>query len=273
MLFNRRPRVFFNTDDAGSVTPPPAAVPTPEPVAPPAPAAPWAADATAYFGDNAEAIAGFDRYMREKQQPYITQLESSTADARELWTDLNADPASTARDLIASIYSDNPDVVAAYDAIFAEETAPPAAVEPDEIPEWAKPLVESHQEKVDRELREANAAGYEAAKTELRTAHPDLTDADMPLIDTFVAMPQIGGDMEAAYAAFTTYKQQFLAANGVVPTPPPTVPTPPPVLGTDGVAATPPLATQYKTYNQVGDALKSYFAREGAASNPPPVVG
>ncbi len=255
---------------------PPAAVVLPEPVAAPAPA-PWAADHLAYFGEDATAIAAADRYQREKIQPYITSLEEGSADARELWTDLNDDPAQAVRDLVASVYANEPDVVSAYDALFnAPEpvVAPPAvAATTEDVPEWAKPLVESHQQQRDRELSEANAADYNAAKDTLRAAHPDLTDADMPLIDSWVANPSIGGDMEAAYEAFTANKQAWLAAAGIAPAAEPVLPTPPPVLGTAGVAATPPLATQYTRYNQIGDALQNYLAQQGAASNPPPIVG
>ena len=249
---------------------PAAVVPEPAPVVTP-PAAPWAADAAAYFGDNADAIAGFDRYMREKQQPYITQLEESTKDARELWTDLNNDPATTARDLIASVYANDPDIVAAYDAIFVAEpatSAEPATPPPaDEIPEWAKPLVESHQEKVDREAKEAAAAEYATAKTELQKAHADLTDDDLGLIDPFVY--GAGGDMEQAYAAYKAWQVKA----GVAQTPAPEVPATPPVLGSDGPSATPPLATQYTSYDQIGDAFKAYQQRVAASATPPPVVG
>lgn len=232
---------------------------------------PWEADAAAYFGENPEAIAAFDRYMTEKQQPYVTQLEEGSKDARELWTDLNADPATAVRDLVASVYANDPELIAHYDAYFAppeDATPPPAAVTPpptDEVPEWAKPLVEDHAARRDREAKEAAEADYVKAKADLRTAHADLTDNDISIIDPFVY--SAGGDMEKAYVALRAWQK----AAGV-PQPEPTPePTPPPVL--EGGRPAPPLATKYTSYGQIGAALREYSDQQRASATPPPVLG
>jgi hypothetical protein len=234
--------------------------------------APWEEDATAYFGDNAEALDAFHRYMTEKQQPYVTQLEEGSKDARELWTDLNTDSETTLRDLVSSVYRDQPEVVAAYEAIFAEEAAEaaePVVAEAD-IPEWAKPVVAREQATRDAEIAASLAADYATLKDEVKAEH-GLSDVDMTLIDPFMMITN--NDGEAAVAALKKFQAAFLAAHGVEATAA-TVAAPPPVLGTEGsTAAAPPAKTPYQTYNQMGDALKDYQARQAASATPPPVVG
>jgi hypothetical protein len=237
------------------------------PVVPAVPASPWAADAAAYFGDDATAAANFDRYMREKQQPYVTQLEESTKDAREYYDDLHNDTDATIQSLVASRYGD--EFAAEYIKLFGTDepvVTEPVAAEPEVIPEWAKPIVESHQEKVDRELRESESAAYAAFKEGLKEPY-GLTDDDLGVIDVFIHSSP--ADPAAAVAAYRAWQ----AKAGIV-VPEVVVPTPPPVLG-DGAttAATPPLATQYKTYDQIGDAIKGFVSRQAASSTPPPVVG
>lgn len=254
---------LYETPEAtpAAVTPPPAVEPTPT--------SPWAADAATYFGDNAEAQAAFDRYMREKQQPYVTQLEESTKDAREYYNDLQNDTDNTLRALIEQRYGG--EFATEFDALFGTpdpEPTPPATPAADEIPEWAKPLVESHQQRVDRELAESQAAAYQEFKNGLKASH-GLTDDDLGLIDPFIY-----GSAHDADAAVTAYRA-WLAKAGVAPTPTTEQPaTPPPVLG-DGAttAATPPLATEYKSYDQIGDAVKNFFSRTGPSATPPPIVG
>lgn len=267
LLFHWRTRLFFDPNDTPAATP--VVVEPVAPVVPTPAAAPWSADLQTYFGGNAEAIAAADRYQREKIQPYVTQLESSSKDALELWNDLNADPATTARDLIASVYANDPDVVAAYDAIFntpADPVVETPATPAEEIPAWAKPLVESHQEKVDRELRETEASNYAAFRDGLKDSH-SLTDQELAVIDPFIS--QSPSDPDKAVATC----RAWLVGNGIAtPSPAPT-PAPPPVLGDGTTAAVPPLATQYTKYEQVGDAMKSFFARQAASATPPPVVG
>lgn len=249
---------LFETPEAtpAAVEPPPAAV---------VPDAPWAADAATYGLDP----AAFDRYMREKQQPYVTQLEESSADARAYYKDLQDNTDETLRALIEQRYGD--EFATEFDGLFgtpAPEADPTPAPAADEIPEWAKPLVESHQQRVDRELKQEQEAAYQDFKNGLKASH-GLDDEDLGLIDPFIY-----GSAHDADAAVANYRAWAAKKPGTPePTPDP-VADPPPVLG-DGAttAATPPLATEYKTYDQVGDALKNFLSREAASSTPPPVVG
>lgn len=267
MKFTLRGHVCYAPDEV-------AAAPPVAPVVEPPAAAPWAADAAAYFGDNADAIAAFDRYQREKAQPYITKLQDDTKEARELWTDLNTDSATTLRDLFTSVYHDDPEAGARYDTLFAAAAVePPAAVAPhaEDVPEWAKRAEAREQKIADAEFAAEQTANYTAFKEGLKESH-GLTDNDIGLIDPFVF--QSPDNPDAAVAAYKAWQAAAFAANGVVPVAEPTVPAPPPVLGADGsTSAVPPLATQYTSWNQMGDALKAFSARQAASATPPPIVG
>lgn len=256
-------------------------------VPPAVPASPWAADAAAYFGDNAEAIASFDRYMREKQQPYITELEGHPG--RELWKDLSNDAEGTLADVIGELYGEErPDIVEQFQALFADPAAAAAAVvEPattpaaDEPPAWAQPLIERDQAQRDADARAAADNDYKQALTEMRAAHPELTDVDMGdgtaekpgLIHPFMAAAS--GDTEVAYAGYQAYLAQVKAMLGVAPTEDEkaaaaaAVAAAPPVLGGDGAtAAAPPVTKEYKTFDDAWDDWQAERAQVA-----PPVVG
>ncbi len=264
---------FYETPDvtavAGAVTPP--AV---EPAAPAVQPGPWAADLTEYFGDDAEAIAKADRYMREKVQPRITHLETDSAPARELYKDLLANPEETLSAVFEEIYGQ--DKAAEFAALLTPaeaaavvEAAATGAADADEIPTWAKPLVERDQAARDAELREQGEQEYAATLTSMRAAHTDLTDADMELIHPFMAAA--GGDTDVAYAGYQSFKAQFAAANGAAPVAADAVADPPPVLGGPGApAAAPPTAKTYR-WDELGDAIDDFQA-EQRAQTPPPVI-
>lgn len=242
-------------------------------VDPPVNPGPWASDLATYLGDNAEAIAAADRYMREKVQPRITELEEGSAAARELYKDLIANPESTLAEVVTELYGEErPDVVEGFTKLFEpapeptprltppEPTAAPVAPEDAEMREW-------YQAKRDEEAREAQAAAYAELLQDMRTAHPDLDDTDMDLIHPFIASAQ--GDTEQAYAGYQAFQDQFKTKLGVTePTPEPT-PTAPAVLGTTAAAAAaPPVVEQYKTYDEAWDAWQAE-----KATTAPPVVG
>jgi hypothetical protein len=252
------------------VTPEVVETPAPEPVVEaPTPTGPWAADAAEYFGDDTAAIANFDRYMREKQQPRVTELENHPG--RKLWNDFENNAEDTLAEVFAEIYEDDEDKVAAFKGIFGETATPAEVVEattPDgeAVPDWAKPLLAEAAEKADLKARETSEAEYAADLATMRTAHADLTDADMELIHPFIA---IAGDLEEAYGAYAKFKSDFAAANGgATPEPEPT-PEPPAVLGTTGApAAVPPVAVEYRT---ISDAIDGWLD-EKRTQQPPPVI-
>lgn len=267
----------MSVDPEAPVTPPsePAAA-APAPVNP----GPWAADLATYFGDNQEAIAAADRYMREKVQPRITQLEDGTKPARELYDDLLNDPQNTLAAVVSELYGE--EVGTKFAALFGEEGegAPAgttveqaveqaAAATADEPPEWAKPILEDYQSRKQREADEqARTAGeqaYQEVLADLRKNHADLTDADMELIHPFMAAA--GGDPEAAYAGYQAYKEQVAKALGVEPAAPEPVAEPPAVLPSAGTTP-PPVQKNYPTLDA---AMDDWFAERRAAS-PPPVI-
>jgi hypothetical protein len=266
---------FYETPDttatAGAVTPEPAA--EPETATPEVQPGPWAADLAEYFGDNQEAIAAADRYMREKVQPRITHLETDSAPARELWKDLNENADETLASVVEELYGE--ETAAKFKAIFeagdGSEASAAAAVEAataaeDEVPAWAKPLLEKHEAETAAEMRERQQAEYQEVLAEMRAAHDDLTDEDMELIHPFMSAAE--GDIERAYAGYKAYTDAFKARLGVTPTEPEKV-DPPPVLGSEGApAATPPVEKVYKSYDE---AIDDYFA-ERRKQAPPPVI-
>jgi hypothetical protein len=269
---------FYETPEgtavAGAVTPPvepPAIEPEVQP-------GPWAADLVEYFGDNTEGIAAADRYLREKQQPRMTELEAAAASPGiELWNDLETDSTKTLRDLFVSVYGgDDPDTAAqaaaAFDGLFEQETASTTTTttppEPSALSDEDRELIEWARSKRDGEMRESAATEYEQAKAALMAAHPaDLTEFDLTVIDPFITATQ--GDMEAA---LTLYKEWKGKVAGPVPETQPTK-TAPPVLGSEAAtAATPPTATAYTKYGQLDDALDNFTSRL-AADSAPPVIG
>lgn len=233
----------------------------PEPAAPAAPQpGPWSSDLEQYFQDEAARTAA-DRYMREKVQPRMTQLETETAPARELYNDLLQDPAQTLADLVTEVFGE--DVGQKFTGLFGEETsaAPETPAEPAaEIPDWAKPIVE------ERERAKAEAE-YNAALEQFKAAHQDLTDDDMELIHPFITAT--AGDLDAAYQGYSAWKERFTAAHGVTPQVDPTpARTAPPVLGNQAApAAAPPVEKNYKS---IDEAMDDWFAEQKSA---PPVVG
>ena len=265
---------FYETPDvttvAGAVTPPEPVVETPPAVQP----GPWAADLTEYFGDNPEAIAAADRYMREKVQPRITHLETESAPARELYKDLLANPEETLTAVFEEIYGE--DKAAEFAALLTPaeaaavvEAAAAGAAEAgeDEVPAWAKPLLEKHEQQTDAELRETQAAEYQEVLAEMRAAHTDLTDDDMNLIHPF--MSAAGGDIERAYAGYQAYTEAFKPRHGVTPAEAAETPPPPAVLTSEGsTAAAPPIQKEYTSFEEAWDDWKA----EQATVAPPPVI-
>jgi hypothetical protein len=223
----------------------------------------WDEDAAKYFGENQEARDAFNRYMTDVNQPYVTKLEEGTKDARELWQDLNNDPAATVRELYATVYQDAPEMVEKYDALFtpAEEAAIADAAEtaPAQRSDEEEALLEWARSKRD----------YETWKAGLKESH-GLSDVDLGLIDPFVVMHN--SDADEAVAALRAYQAAFLSAHGVEPTAA-TAATAPPALDGSGTApVTPPAKTEFTKYGDLGNALRHYQEVQRASATPPPVL-
>lgn len=237
-------------------------------------AGPWADDIRAALGEeHAGAFDVFDSYMRENVQPRMTQLEQDLAPARELWTDLQNDTDQAIFDMVAARYGD--EFATSYRGLFpgeeeattpasasTETTTPPSALgeEDQELLAWAR-------EKRDSEQKQARQSEYETFKQELGKKH-SLSENDVKLLDPFIyASPD---DPDAAVEAYRAWRTEA----GVTAPQPEPVPEPPAVLGSEAApAATPPTATQYTKFDQLGDALGDWLTTQRPASDPPPVVG
>src|SRR5690349_8595531 len=155
-----RPYVAFETPaDQGTGTPPaPPEVPAaPAPPATPAPTpdAPWAADLASVFQDEAER-ARVDQFMREKYQPYVTQLEQKHAPARQLYDALQSENSlETYLGLAEQLYGEEAANYLAEKIIekYGEEAAAPAEPAPaagDAIPfEKLPPEVQERMRKLE----------------------------------------------------------------------------------------------------------------------------
>lgn len=273
MLIRFNPFVVFDGEEtAGGAATPEAVEPAVTPPAATQPG-PWASDLDTYFGDDSEAKAAADRYMREMIQPRMTQLETESAPARELYKDLIASPQETLAEVFSELYEDQPELVAKFASIWGDDepeveaaaaTPPPAEDEP----EWAKSARLREEAQRDADAVKAGEEAYHEVLAELREAHEELTDDDMELIHPFMASAP---DPESAYAGYKAWEAKFAAKNGGV-TPAEAAAeavTAPPVLGSEAaVAATPPVARAYKDFDDAWDAWR---AEEAVAA--PPVVG
>jgi hypothetical protein len=208
---------------APAVEPAPAAEPAVEPAPGPGP---WMKDAEAYFPDLA-AREAFDRYMREKQTPYVTSLEARASEAEGknwVFDALNGDdPAGALREIAEQVYdadiaskvdallrggADPTEVAAAADATQAARTDDKPVIDLDALPpevkaavEYAKTAAEKDAareaaEKAQEEL-EAGVKLYDEWRIPLLKAQPDIVEQDL---HHYVA--HADGDMEAGLAAY-----------------------------------------------------------------------
>lgn len=244
---------------------------------------PWADDLRGALGEEyAGAFDAVDGYLRSNWQPRVTELEQGTAEARELWNDVTTDFDSTLVNLFASAYGEeHPELVEkfteSYNSLFSEgeteEDAPPAegGLDLDKLPPEVRQTVEWAQAKRDAELRAEQASEYSQAKRELLEQHKDaLTEDDLDLLDPFVAGT---GTLEDAVTQYQAFLEKFASRHGFTRADGEPAPEPPPVLGSEGgTAAVPPAEKKYTKYNEIGDALGDYLARQRTAT-PPPMAG
>jgi hypothetical protein len=75
---------------------------------------PWAEDLNSRFEDEAQRQA-VDAFLREKVQPYVTQLEQESRPALELYKDLRANPAATYVEITEDLFGeDEAKAISAY---------------------------------------------------------------------------------------------------------------------------------------------------------------
>lgn len=248
----------------GQPTTPPVAAP---PVAAP-PAAnpgPWAADLAASFTD-ATVRASVDQFLRDRVQPYTTQLEQRAAvaqDAQRLWDALAADPQGTYQAITAEMYGAEvaAQIQTTLDGQHAAATAAAAAAgEP-------APVDPRVQAAIDYIENKQNAEIYDAELLKLVTAHPDV---DTEIIHDYIALAE--GDFEKAYQMYAYRVGQFNAkvGNGAPVVPPADPALPPPVMGADGATGATPVTPRRQSLDE---AINDFMGEQRAARVAPPVAG
>ena len=240
---------------------------------------PWAADLAEYFQDE-EALAAADRYMREKQQPRMTELEQGHKQWNDLLESVRQDPRGEMKSMMDELFG--ADVADRFDTLF-EDAAPAEAAkaveqvaeaagaqlsqEQQDLLDWAKA---KRQAEADEATRASQQSEYDQAKAGMREAHPDLSDEDMELIDPFIGAA--GGDTERAYSIWQSYQSKFRERHGVAAPEPAPTPEAPAVLGDQAAtAATPPVDKKYTKWGDI-DAAFDDWQNEQRAGDPPPVL-
>lgn len=225
---------------------------------------PWAADLNEYFGENAEAIAAADRYMREKVQPRMTELETGFKPARELYDDFTAQPQETLLDIIEELYGE--ERAQAFEKLLSAEAAETPPAEDAET----TPLPPEVQALVDQDRERKQAEQYQQFTDAIKTEY-GLDDDDIALIHPHIV--SASGDAEKAVASYRAYVAKFTAKHGVTPAEAEAAEAAPATLGADGTAvATPPgTAKVYKDYSQLGDAVDDFLAANSKGA--PSTVG
>jgi hypothetical protein len=221
---------------------------------------PWADDIRTAFEDEG-LQAQVDGFLREKIQPYVTQLEQQRGpkEALELYNDLREQPGETWFSLTAELFGEDAAAELASTLRAEEAEEEPVAQEPGNglSPEDAQLLAELRNQK------QVNA--YQTAKAEFIAQHDDVKEN---LFDPFVAAAE--GDFEQAYAAYTKYVEDFKAAFGVAPpNADPAAPAPPVMDQSTQAPPAPPVAKQYG--RDLNSAIDDMFG--DLTGGAPPAIG
>lgn len=228
---------------------------------------PWANDLASMFDD--EGIrTQVDSFLREKVQPYVTNLEQRSKPspevelATQLYTDLREDPSSTYLAITEELFGE--DGALAIQRALAESFG--VGVEDEPAPTQPSgdldPRVARAVEHIERQqAREA----YDNALAEIRVKDPELNEE---LFHPFVVAAD--GDVETAYQGYKQWHDQAKSQFGSTGEELDVTPAAPPVIGSD--VQTPAAPPVQKTYSSFDDAMDDFLAdmRGGSA---PPVVG
>jgi hypothetical protein len=236
---------------------------------------PWAEDLNSRFEDEAQRQA-VDAFLREKVQPYVTQLEQESRPALELYKDLRANPAATYVEITEDLFGeDEAKAISAYlESRYNDEQQP---VVPDN--QGAQPntnqgvtdpriqeMLSDWEERRNEQLYEAELRRLESAeKAQAQIEGREPLPIKDHLFRPFVVAED--GDMDRAmqgYKAFVnTARAELFTDAGSVDTPPPT-------LGSgNSSGATPPPVT--KNYNGDYGAAIEEWANEQLSSGSSPV--
>lgn len=223
---------------------------------------PWDADLVEYFPDESARSAA-DRYMREKVQPRVTQLEqerSRYAPAHQLYDDLLNDPSTTFLAIAEELYG--PETAQALQkqldeaggAAPQDETQTETQTDQPLDPRIEALLAEREQEKREKFWRDNIAR--------IKSADPTVDDA---LFAPFVHAAD--GDFDAAHLAY----QQFIARFKPAEETPAEQPAAPATVGSTGTGSTAPPTE--KNYGSIQEALDDTLADMRAARQAPTTVG
>lgn len=244
-----------------------------EPTAPDTPAptpevpadTPWAQDIAAQFDDPATRAA-VDGFLREKVQPYVTQLEQSTQvnrDAERLWNDFTSEPVDTFGAVAVELFGQEKadalrELLSQEDAdVDTEETLDDdttLTIDDDELPEHVREAVEYVQN--ERQQREWDQAFNQVVS--------DNEDIDIPEELFYPFVTAADGDLDAAVDAYRGWYKTAQEKFGLNPPNPDDIPDPPPTVKTGNPTAPP---TERKGLT-LDDAMDEFFAEQNA----PPTV-
>lgn len=245
---------------------PTAAAPSPAPAAPtPAGAGPWATDLAQRFQDESTRGA-VDQFIREKVQPYTTQLEQKAAaseDALRLWTAFEQNPLDAYVAVTTDMFGEDAgaQMLTYLQQQVDKETAEGATAEEAVQTVAQDPRVASAIEWAESQQAEK---AYDTELGRIKAAHPEV---DEDAFHTFVAGAE--GNFDMAYQLYSQFVEKF-GPPQTVPEPEP-APEAAPVLGSDtatGQAST----TQVQPNGQtIGGAIQDMMNDFRAAREAPPV--
>lgn len=249
---------------------------TPDPpvVDDPAPApsdTPWAADLETLFED--PAVRGqVDGFVREKIQPYVTQLEQATQvnrDAERLWNDFRETPVDTFGAVAVELFGD--EKAEELRALLAGETPPEEppvtptpdtyeefSIDEDELPPHVREAVEYAANKKQQEEWDEAFADVQARNSDVEIVeelfYPFVTAAD--------------GDIDEAASSYKAWYEKGKTKFAGIEIDPDDIPdtNPPPVNNPKVDPA--PSAPPEKQQQTLDEAMDEFFAEQNA----PPTV-
>lgn len=233
---------------------------------------PWAEDLNTRFEDEATRQA-VDAFLREKVQPYVTQVEQEARPALELYRDLQANPGATYVELTEDLFGadDAKAITELLEGRYGDPQSPapqeqvqqPTPTEGQTDPRMQEMLndwEEQRNEKLyDAELQRLQAIEVAAAQREGRNPLPIKDHLFRP----FVVAED--GDMDKAfvgYKAFVETARTELFGDAQVQE------VAPPTLGGNTSGATPP-PTEKNYDGDYGAAIEDWAQEQNAAGVSP----
>jgi len=249
---------------------PATAAPSP-PVANTTPASPWSKDLD--FIEDEATRQSVDSYLREKVQPYVTDLEQKSAEARRLYDAFDANPDATFEQVAKEFYG--PEAAKAIsDYVQAIESAEDEGAQPQPDAGQLPPEV---QELIDWRREQKDKAAFDAEFTRIKTI-PGNENIDKELFIPFAAQSSTFEEAAAKYRDWESKWGPRTPAPGTETATADASAQPgtqaPATLGQQGVEGGSPTPTE-KHYDSYHDAIDDFFAEEAQKGQQlaPPVVG